>query len=231
MIIDTALFEATSKGSAARILCKCDKCGDEKTIAKQKLIQRGDNYAYCRNCYYGRNGSMSRAYIQSKCVDCGKVESRRADALKGWHGRCQSCASKEVAWRPDVRAVLIQNGNQATPSLLASRKNVQNYRRGPDNHLWRGGITSNNMRVRTSPQTQQWRQNVFLRDDYTCQTCGVRGGDLEVDHIMPFAIYPELRHQVFNGRTLCKPCHKLYGAKVTKGRQTREPAFPEWRIG
>ena len=231
MIIDTALFEATSRGSAIRILCRCDQCGVEKAITKQKLVKRNDNYRHCRSCYYRRNGSMSRAYIETNCIACGKVATRRADSLKVWHGRCQSCAGKEVTSRPEVKVVLSHNGYRAKAGLLAARKNVRNYRKGPVHHNWNGGSTSDNMRVRTSPETRQWRNNVFLRDDHTCQTCGIRGGNLEVDHIMPFALYPELRHQVFNGRTLCKPCHRQYGAKVTNGRQTKDPVFPVWRIG
>lgn len=226
MIVDRALYESTSCGSAARILCRCDTCGVERAIAKQKLVQRGDNYERCRDCYYVRNGSMSRAYIESQCIDCGKTENRRADALKVWSGRCSSCSSKETASRPEMKAMKVEIGKRHAHNLKAARKNVVNYRRGPAHSKWKGGITPENMRVRASPETRQWRNNVFARDDYTCQCCGARGGNLEVDHIMPFALYPELRHQVFNGRTLCRPCHRLYGAKVTNGRQVKEPVFP-----
>lgn len=80
--------------------------------------------------------------------------------------------------------------------------------KGAKNPRWRGGISSENMKVRKSLAIKQWRTSVFDRDDYTCQSCGKRGGNLEADHVMPFSLFPELRTEVLNGRTLCRPCHK-----------------------
>ena len=73
---------------------------------------------------------------------------------------------------------------------------------------WKGGITPINHRIRTSKEYQIWRIAVLMRDDYTCQKCGERGGTLHADHIKPFALFPELRLAIDNGRTLCVNCHK-----------------------
>ena len=51
------------------------------------------------------------------------------------------------------------------------------------------------------------QKQVLIRDDYTCQLCGIRGGNLEVDHIQSWAKYVELRFSMDNCRTLCKRCH------------------------
>ena len=53
-----------------------------------------------------------------------------------------------------------------------------------------------------------WRTSVFQRDNYSCVECGKRGGKLCADHIKPHCLFPELRFDVDNGRTLCEPCHK-----------------------
>ena len=64
-----------------------------------------------------------------------------------------------------------------------------------------------NRRIRYSKKMKDWREAVFKRDNYTCQFCKVRGGYLQADHIKPFALYPDLRFDLDNGRTLCRPCH------------------------
>lgn len=92
-----------------------------------------------------------------------------------------------------------------------------------ENHWnWKGGITPINESIRKSAEYKQWRQNVFIRDNYSCVNCGCRGGNgksvkLQADHIKPFSLYPELRFNLNNGQTLCIDCHfktETYGAKI-----------------
>ena len=61
--------------------------------------------------------------------------------------------------------------------------------------------------IRCSSKMSKWRKFVFERDDYTCQICGKRGGNLNAHHIKPFSVSTELRFDVSNGITLCKKCH------------------------
>lgn len=81
-------------------------------------------------------------------------------------------------------------------------------RRGPLCSNWKGGLTPINKRIRNSLEYAAWRKSVFERDSYTCVICGENSKYLNADHIKPFALYPELRFVLQNGRTLCVDCHK-----------------------
>lgn len=74
---------------------------------------------------------------------------------------------------------------------------------------WRGGITPINEKIRKSLEYKLWRKAVFERDNYQCIWGRKKHGNkLQADHIKPFALYPELRFAIDNGRTLCVNCHK-----------------------
>ena len=72
---------------------------------------------------------------------------------------------------------------------------------------WKGGITSEELLQRTSMQYDEWRLKVFERDSFTCRWCGVKGSGLNAHHIKSFVGNKELRFDIYNGITLCVPCH------------------------
>ena len=80
--------------------------------------------------------------------------------------------------------------------------------RGANAPNWKGGVTAKNLLVRQTLSYKLWREQVFRRDNYTCQKCGQVGGRLHPHHIKSFALYPELRFEVNNGITLCESCHR-----------------------
>lgn len=87
-------------------------------------------------------------------------------------------------------------------------KGLYGWNGGESNPNWKGGVNTINNRLRRTKKYAQWRKSVFERDNYACQFCGIRGVELNADHIKPFAFFPELRFDTENGRTLCVECHK-----------------------
>lgn len=116
-----------------------------------------------------------------------------------------SLANKGRKPKPQtVAAVRLANSGKH----LSAEHKAKIARYGERNHLWKGGITPENARIRTSKEYKEWRLAVFTRDDFTCQHCGKRGGTLHADHIRDFAKHKHLRMDPSNGRTLCVPCHQ-----------------------
>lgn len=98
--------------------------------------------------------------------------------------------------------------NKGKKTPIETRRSQSESLKGSKAPNWKGGITKINAKIRNGLEYRLWRVSVFERDNYTCRFCGIRGGKLNADHIKPFALYPELRFAIDNGRTLCEECHK-----------------------
>lgn len=97
---------------------------------------------------------------------------------------------------------------------------------------WQGGKTSLVSRIRNSLEYRQWRNDVFTRDNFTCQECGDnKGRNLEAHHRISMsnilryykiktlkeALDCKMIWDMDNGLTLCANCHKNtnnYGEKA-----------------
>jgi hypothetical protein len=102
---------------------------------------------------------------------------------------------------------------------ISGENNPMYGKRGKLHPGWRGGKTVENEILRKSLEFRTWRTAVFKRDKYTCIWCGAKG-NLNADHIKPWSLYPELRYDMNNGRTLCEPCHKT--TDTYAGRMNRK---------
>ena len=114
---------------------------------------------------------------------------------------------------------------------LKSEKKVRQYLKGDQSPNWKGGITPINLSLRMSLKYRVWRDFVFQRDNWTCQSCQLKHPrKIEGHHIEPFSVLLmknkiksveeglncEELWNVNNGLTLCTYCHKKtdsYGNK------------------
>ncbi len=104
--------------------------------------------------------------------------------------------------------------------------------RGNGSPVYKGELAVSRLRNRVAQLSEyrQWHATVLRRDSYRCVLCGSRK-ELEVDHIKRFLFIAnqyELRTpedarkcaelwDIANGRTLCRPCHRISDTYGTKG--------------
>lgn len=87
---------------------------------------------------------------------------------------------------------------------------------------WKGGITPENVKIRTSIEYILWRNAVLARDGYTCQKYGTRGVRMAVHHIQNFSEFPKLRFAIDNGITISDKAHKEFHRKYGRTHNTRK---------
>src|ERR1035437_9177366 len=73
-------------------------------------------------------------------------------------------------------------------TLICCGKAASKRQIGKRSHNWKGGVTSENKLARVKFQ-QEMQKEIFKRDDYTCQVCGIRGKILHADHIKSWSKY------------------------------------------
>lgn len=74
---------------------------------------------------------------------------------------------------------------------------------------------------RTYPEYIEWRKNVFERDNYTCQVCGLNG-HMHAHHLNGYHWAIDQRTSVENAITLCDVCHDDFHLVYGSYGNTRE---------
>ena len=151
---------------------------------------------------------------------------KRLPFSKEWRENISKANKGQKAWNKGITNIkerkckfcseLFMPNNFKNKVKFCSKECYNNFNKGENNNFWKGGKMKEYPQLeqlRKSSEYKLWREVVFERDNWTCIWCNLRSGNgkkviLHADHIKPFALYPELRFAIDNGRTLCKDCHK-----------------------
>jgi 5-methylcytosine-specific restriction endonuclease McrA len=178
----------------------CEQCGKR---------YRGRGLSFCGNScqmtwFNLRNNpaksDAARAKVSAarkgKATTTGRIlpKSQKDNISKALRGRTLTDEHKAA-----IRETVIKKGIQPP----ADRKVL----RGPEHPCWKGGHSPARQADYRNPAYIAFRRAVQERDDWTCQSCGKRGGRIEVHHIKSWAEHPGLRYEPSNGQALCRPCH------------------------
>jgi len=154
-------------------------------------------YSQGRLIHWSKKGSYKPKGFQKKHSEETKAkisESRKGKGLGNTH------AAGHIPWN---------KGKSHRVHNAEWRAKVSAANSGPNHWNWKGGIASENSRMRNSSLRKDWTKAVFKRDHFTCKKCNRHGQKTEMvaHHIIPWSKSIDLRFDVSNGITLCRPCH------------------------
>jgi len=145
------------------------------------------------------------------CEYCSKKFVLKNKYYKGRF--CSHSCSGKYQYHSGINPVPTRSGSSPW-NKGKSKKNderllkISEDRTGSRNWSWKGGVTTDSFRDTYKRQLREWREKVFIRDDWTCQRCSIRGGSLHPHHIIPLSLDRRFALDVSNGVTLCVTCHK-----------------------
>lgn len=174
----------------------------------------------CKKCVKIFESNIDNSH-RKYCDDCRFVSCLvckirfliKPGAKKGIQKFCsRKCANKNFPFQLTEKGRqsmiekirLIHTGRK---NSLATRKKMSDSARGKKNHNYINGSSKCREKLYESIFYKDWRRSVFERDNYTCQECFKRGGFLQAHHIKRWSLFPNLRFDINNGKTLCRECH------------------------
>lgn len=228
-------IEDLQRQSNVRILASCRVCGKPRTLKYQDYVNRKGYCPKCANQLEEKRSIISVAHKGKSLSKEHKLrisESQRGKVLSNEHKQRLSKANRGKVFTAEHRCKLSESHKGERNPFYGRHHTKETIQRmsGENNVNWKGGITSEYVKIRESHKNRIWRRDVFERDMYTCQKCGdTQGGNLNAHHIINFAdIYDtnELAYDTTNGITFCDVCHRrfhrIYGKMANNYQQVDE---------
>lgn len=191
-----------------RFICSCGKtCSID--------FYRFKNGSRCKWCGYAKQAEtqkLSTEYVVNSFAECGHtVLSEYINSNAPLSCRCSNGHLFNLSFSNLSKGI-------------GCRHCFWDSNRGQNHHKWNAELTNDDReRQRKIQGLQEWRREVFTRDNYTCQKCRSRGTTLNAHHILNYWKHKHLRTDLSNGITLCESCHKgfhkEYGSRINNQDQ------------
>lgn len=157
--------------------------------------------------------------------------------------RADMAGENNWKWKPKIKKecsncqkILELQPNQVRGRNFCNRQCWSRGTRGQGSPVYKGDKAVARLRNRIAqlPEYRAWHAFILNRDNYCCTICQAthsKQTPLEVDHIKRF-LFIANEYKIFtpddarncfelwdteNGRTLCKPCHRIQDTYGTKG--------------
>lgn len=179
----------------------------------------------CNNCGSNINehrGKTKYVFCSKKCYGEWQSKNNINNNGRNWRG---GKIKKNCLICNDIFLVNKSRSEEKLRGKYCSRKcydKSQRLKTGINSSNWKGGVSKTNNSIRKKAEYKEWREEVFKRDDYTCQKYKIKGGILHPHHIKNFAEYTRLRFVISNGITLSEKAHKEFHDKYGRKNNTKK---------
>lgn len=187
--------------------CKCG-CGNITSGLRKRDKEGNYQYAeYCHGHHKGNLGTHPTAWNKGLTKEECPVISRMGYQKGHKPYNDFSKINNRLRTDPDFKQKWIEakKGNPAWNKGLSLQQYPNGITRGEEHGNYKNG--TGYQRNRMFPGYKRFTQDIFKRDDYTCQYCNQRGGKLNAHHIVPASIDINLVMEPSNVITLCHDCH------------------------
>lgn len=219
--------------SNKRVVHICNECGKERFLAKQVALK----IYLCKSCSNKINGLKVRNINLSGVNNSNYIDGR---TLKQYFCKYPGCNNQISVYSA------LYGKHHCSKHFVSTEERNKNVslglrkldRKGNKASNYIDGRTPLILLIRGCIEYHQWRNNVYLRDNFTCQKCYLRAdGKLNVHHKKSFIeIFNKFspiedketllrlatKHEPFwdfsNGITLCEDCHKKEHSSSTMSR-------------
>lgn len=165
------------------------------------------------------NGGVNKIVLCDYCgKDIKKIESQINNhnfcdkVCAGKYNSINNCGKNNPSFQRIKTKIEIQ---KQTNSIKKTNENkrwnnqIISFINGKPIHDFIFATTINNIKLE---DYNNWRRNVYKRDNYTCQICNKNKCLIHAHHIIPKRLNKNLIFDINNGITLCKKCHeKTFG--------------------
>lgn len=210
----------------------CHFCGKEKRVRKANFNYSGNNFCSrkCKdewqktglkgeaNPFYNKQHTIETRIKVSKTKKSMNLTGERAHNYNTHAVECSECG--KVTFKIGY---LLKRSKFHFCSIECHGKWKSKYNVGENNPNWNPELTEfERERERHIPGYSEFVRNVLERDDFTCDICRQKGGNLNAHHLNGYDWDKGNRTNIDNGITLCEKCHtdfhKIYGY----GNNTKE---------
>ena len=213
------------------------------TVIKDSGERLGNSILWLCLCECGTYKKLKGYPIQKGIVkSCGCFQSpdltgRKFGRLtvKGYSGESQKGITRNKIWDCKCecgKEIKVPTGRLQSKKTRSCGCLFIEVQSGKNNNKYNPLLTeedrlNNNRYTLTGGKVSHWRNQVYKRDDYTCQICEARNGNgkkvvLNAHHLNGWHWFEEGRFDVTNGVTLCGKCHSDFHRKYGYRENTKE---------